>query len=282
MESLCPLCGESEVESLFTKQEIPYFRCRKCQFVFAVPNQNPNLANSLEDYETSYIQYLKGGPEDESNFRALLEWLKQSCGFEGKRLLDVGCGSGKWVRFLRKQGIEAFGTEPSRALYEHYLQDEPYFYSLTVDQLLADPEGNRFNIITALDVLEHVEQPVGFLEDMAQLLNVGGTLFVSTPDLGSLSAKILGRHWHFFNRYHLSYFTKETLARTATRSGLELKTFSRRGRIRSVGYMLRFGLDFLFAGKRVPVPTFLDQVSIPINLFDTMYLAFQKVSKPNS
>ena len=278
MPSACPLCSGLDVESLFVKQEIPYLRCVSCRFVFSTPETNPNLVNKIENYESAYIQYLEEGPEDRRNFEALLMWMRQTCILEGKRLLDVGCGSGKFVRFMRKQGIEAYGTEPSQALYERYLQSEPFFFSHPVDRLRMEPAVNQFNIITALDVLEHVERPVEFLESIAQLLEEGGTLFLSTPDLGSLAARMLGKHWHFFNCYHLSYFTRETLERTAAQSGLKMTVINRRGRIRSLGYILRFGFDFLLLGKRIPIPRFLDRVSIPLNLFDTMYLAFKKDS----
>jgi len=274
----CPLCGGSDVEGLFTKHEVPYLRCRSCQFVHSSPQTNPNLANDIENYEPAYIQYLEEGPEDRRNYEALLMWMRQACVLEGKRLLDVGCGSGKFVRFLRQQGIEAYGTEPSPALFACYLQSDPFFFPHQVDRLRMEPAVNRFSIITAMDVLEHVERPVEFLESITQLLEEGGTLFLSTPDLGCLTARILGKRWHFFNHYHLSYFTRETLARTAVRFGLKVTGFSHRGRIRSVGYIFRFGLDFLFSGKKVPIPSFLDRLSIPINLFDTMYLAFKKES----
>ncbi len=278
MPTGCPLCAGTEVELLFRKQEIPYHRCRSCQFVFSVPEQNPNLANNLEDYEAAYIQYLEEGPEDRANHKALLEWMRQSNEIDGRRLLDVGCGSGKFVRFLRAQGFEAFGTEPSHALYERYLQKDTCFYPSTVDQLLADPTVGRFGVITACDVLEHVEQPFEFLAAMAELLETGGVLFISTPDLGSPHARLFGQHWHFLYRYHLSYFTKATLVKTAERLGLTLTAFARRGRIRSVGYILRYGLEFIFAGKGGWVPHCLDRISFPTNLFDTMYLTFRKDS----
>jgi 2-polyprenyl-3-methyl-5-hydroxy-6-metoxy-1,4-benzoquinol methylase len=278
VQAACPLCDGLDVKLLFRKLEIPYSRCQTCQFVFSRPERNPNLANSLDDYEASYVQYLEDGPEDERNFEALLEWMTRSGQIEGKRLLDVGCGSGKFVRFLRARQVEAFGTEPSEALYSRYLSEDGRFFPLPVDRLLAEPAAGKFGVITAFDVLEHVEQPVGFLGSIAQLLEEGGVLYLSTPDLGSLSAKLLGRRWHFFNRYHLSYFTKDTLRQTARRFGLTMTSFARRGRIRSAGYMLRFGLDFLLAGRQAPIPGFLDRVSIPVNLFDTMYLSFRKVT----
>jgi 2-polyprenyl-3-methyl-5-hydroxy-6-metoxy-1,4-benzoquinol methylase len=282
VQSACPLCKGSKMESLFIKQEVPYFRCQTCQFVFSVPEENPNLANIIEDYEPSYIQYLEESPEDKRNYEALLEWMKTTSHLDGKRLLDVGCGSGKFVRFLRTNGIDAFGAEPSQALYERYLHDDLFFFASSIDQLLANPKVGHFEVITALDVLEHVARPAELLEDIAQLLKEEGVLFLSTPDLGSLCAKLLGKHWHFFNRYHLSYFTKQTLQRTAQQTGLKMTAFARRGRSRSIGYMLRFGLDFLFGVKATPVPGFLDRLSIPVNLFDTLYLAFQKESRTNS
>jgi 2-polyprenyl-3-methyl-5-hydroxy-6-metoxy-1,4-benzoquinol methylase len=268
----CPLCGRDAVP-LFTKGGAPFFRCPACDFRFARPPSNPNFENRLEDFEAAYLHYLRPEPVDEVNFVALCRWMERFGGLGGP-LLDVGCGSGKLVRFLRGCGVEAYGLEPCRALYDHFLSGEPWFVPGTAADARVLRE--RFEVVTAFDVMEHVDDPAAVLGQLANRLAPGGRLYVSTPDVGSLAARLLGRRWHFYGRYHLSYFNPRTLTALAARCGLARTHCSWRGRHRSLGYAARYLFEFV-AGRAAPAwLARLDRVTLPINLFDTMYLCFRK------
>jgi SAM-dependent methyltransferase len=132
-----------------------------------------------------------------------------------------------------------------------------------------------FDIVTAFDVIEHVPDPVAFLGDVAALVEPGGMFFASTPDAGSLPARAFGRRWHFYYPYHLSYFTPRSLARAAEPQGLHIVDCRHRGRVRSAGYMIRYAAEFI-AGVNPPHwARWFDRLYVPINLFDTMYVAFK-------
>ena len=112
-----------------------------------------------------------------------------------------------------------------------------------------------------------------FFADIAALLGPGGVVFVSTPDVGSLTARAFGRRWHFYYPYHLSYFAPRTLARAAGPHGLRVLDCRHRGRVRSAGYMIRYAAEFI-AGAAAPAwARWFDGRYVPINLFDTMYVA---------
>lgn len=274
-ERTCPLCGSTRTDRLFEKKHTEYWGCSDCRFRFATPPVNPNLAGALNDYEEAYLQYLAPDSSDDANLQSLYRWMERFTPLSGKRLLDVGAGSGKLVRFLRSRGVDAHGIEPSRALFDAFLSTDAAFTCGTLDDCRSSV-ARGFDIVTAFDVIEHVPDPVGFLGGVAAALDSGGVLFVSTPDVGSLTARAFGRRWHFYYPYHLSYFSRRTLVDAAQRLGWRVLDFRHRGRVRSVGYMIRYAAEFI-AGRRAPRWAHrFDARYVSVNLFDTMYLAFKR------
>lgn len=271
----CPLCCD-RVRQIFEKRGIRYHRCLACDFVFSTPSVNANLANELDEYEPAYLRYLAESVEDERNHAALLRWAERFCSVNGQRVLDVGCGSGKFVRFLRRADVDAYGLEPAAPLVSQFLADDPFFIHQTLEEYRADSAGEQFAVVFALDVIEHVERPDLFLRDASRLLRPGGTLFVSTPDVGSVFARVCGKRWHFYNRYHLSYLSSKTIGAMAARHGLREVGYAHLPRLRSVGYVLQYLADFVAGGGRIRIPDRVNRFVVPLNLFDTMSVAFQK------
>jgi 2-polyprenyl-3-methyl-5-hydroxy-6-metoxy-1,4-benzoquinol methylase len=272
-ERTCPLCGSPRIAPLFVKRAVDYWSCADCRFRFATPDVNPNLAATLDSYEDAYLQYLGSHPADRANFDSLYRWMAGIAPLEGKRLLDVGAGSGKLVRYLRQRRVDALGIEPSRALFDRFLARDLAFTCASLDDLRG--AGQAFPVVTAFDVIEHVADPVGFLRGIVAMLEPGGVFFLSTPDVESLTAKLFGRHWHFYYPYHLSYFGQRTLAAAAGPHGLRIIARTHRGRRRSIGYVIRYAAEFICGAAAPAWASRFDEVYLPLNLFDTMYVAFR-------
>ncbi len=270
MTPTCPLCDGVSTAMLFEKGGTPYWRCRGCRFHFATPRANPNLENALGDFEPAYLQYLEVEAADEANFRSTRKWMERFHPLNGEAVLDVGCGSGKWVRWLRRDGVPAFGLEPSEALFDRFLKGDPAFQRGLLNPDLALSQ-ETFAAITSFDVLEHVERPVEFLAELSRRLQPGGALYLSSPDVGSLSARLLGRAWHFYGPYHLSYFGRDTLRCAAKRVGLRLVDYRYRSRWKSLGYAGRYFYEFALRRPAPPWTARFDRVLLPMNLFDAFH-----------
>lgn len=101
---------------------------------------------------------------------------------EGLRLLDVGCGAGLAAEALSQHGLEVLGIDAAADVIEaarmHAGDRGPAYRVALADDLLA--EGLRFPVITALEVIEHVPDPAGFVRVLVKLLEPGGLLVLST------------------------------------------------------------------------------------------------------
>lgn len=272
----CSLCSADCARAIFNKDKITYYYCTRCQFLFSCPENNANFENCFENYEPAYIDYLTNSGDKEKNLFYFLKWIKGFCSFEGERVLDIGAGSGKQVCFLRQRGIEAYGIEPAKALYSEFLAKEPYFFCETIEEFTETSVGGKFGVVLACDVIEHVKRPDIFFKNIFRVLAPGGWLFITTPDIRSLLAKLSGKRWHYYNKYHMSYFSKQTIVALAGHCGFDEMGFARLPRLKSLGYIMKYLNNFVMQSSCIKLPKWIENVIIPINLFDTMCVVFKR------
>src|SRR5258708_36021842 len=101
----------------------------------------------------------------------------------GGRLLDIGAGTGVLLEEAARMGYDAQGVEPSAWMCARCKEK-----GLRIHRgVFPHPSvTGSYDVVTLVDVLEHVPNPVGLLREIAQVLNPQGVAVVVTPDLGSL------------------------------------------------------------------------------------------------
>ncbi len=159
-----------------------------------------------------------------SRFRSLREraarmvmWLKAS---ERGRLLDIGCGSGLFMREMLNLGWEVTGVEPDyRAA--HIAKEN---FSLDVYQSSLEQAGFAdctFDAITMNNVLEHVTDPLRTLAECRRILKLKGRLVLLTPNAASLGHMYFRRDWRGLEPpRHLYLFTPKNMRYAIENAGL--------------------------------------------------------------
>jgi 2-polyprenyl-3-methyl-5-hydroxy-6-metoxy-1,4-benzoquinol methylase len=198
------------------------WRCHDCRFIFAVGRNLDELPRLYE--ELADPGYFESRDSRALQMRSLVQTILKEHS-QARTLLDVGAGAGLLVAEARRRGLDAVGVEPSRPMVEH--ARELGGISLIQGRLPHPLLSNRlFDVITIVDVIEHVTNPVELLRDCGSALNPHGRLVVVTPDVGSLAARLMGKRWWHFRLAHVGYFNRRSLQQATSRAGLlTIRTF---------------------------------------------------------
>ena len=226
----CRICAGWSLERIgvkrgnFAQADFELYRCSSCGYAF--------VANPWLDYETIYSQdYYRGRGADpwvdyisewehpaktvrQYEWRGVLRLVESLRPFSrDARWLDFGAGMGGLVRYVRERrdGL-IFGFEPGAG---QKLSSGRILY-LSESEL--DRREHSFDVITAIEVLEHAMDPVKVLRRIRSLLKPGGLFFYTTGNAEPHRAALLS--WRYFvPEIHISLYEPRTLALALERSG---------------------------------------------------------------
>jgi len=249
----CPNCGQNDFEVLFdsnlrdcdfreaveTVYMIPggkygrHVRCQHCHLVYVSPIEKASKISEAysqrESVDASIIR--------ESRLRATeseVELIKKYG--NGTHLLDVGCGEGFFLFNAAKAGYITRGIELAQDAAAYAKREFGIDVEAKPFEESRFPE-NHFDVITLWQVLEHVPYPRVILEEVYRILKPGGLLAMSTPDIGAVLARILGRGWWNIRRLHINQFNAKTLMDILNRTGFK--------NVSSTGYKEYISLSML-------------------------------------
>ncbi|HLX64093.1 MAG TPA: class I SAM-dependent methyltransferase [Planctomycetota bacterium] len=244
----CPICAAETVffgakQGTYFNKEFKFRHCPQCRYSF------------VENYSTEYARiydenYYRGRGADKTfnyvyefenplqtvrqyDWRGILKVVNALKPLSTEtRWLDFGCGSGGLVRHVREHSpCRASGFEEGWITDYARTQGVPILARADLPAL-----HGTFDAITAIEVIEHVPNPLPCLKEMRALLKPGGLLFLTTGNARPFRTKFF--KWAYVvPEIHASYFEPETLAKALTLAGFKPEF---RGAVSGFEDILRF------------------------------------------
>lgn len=272
----CLACGHTGSRSLFRLGIYRIEQCPRCLLGWSVGGDvDPESFYDTDyfvghDTGKGYNDYLSLAEAMRRTNRARVKRMKRLAP-TARTLLDVGCGPGFFVKQADEAGLDATGIEVSDYA-ARYGREQLHLrvFRGRADAAGLDRCGQRFDVITLWDVVEHLHRPDEVLRLLSHRLSPHGILSLSTGDIGALAARLSGRRWHLYNLpEHLWFFSVPALCRLLRRAGLEPVKIQREICWYTIQYLLdrlSFSVGTPRAGKRNG--SILNRLSLPLTLFD--------------
>ena len=193
--------------------------CRRCRTVFTAHLPSAAEATDYGEY------YHEGNLEVPSFVYRRLDQIVADFDDDRRlnRWLDVGCGAGALMRAARDRGWGVIGTEVSEPAAETIRVRGFDVRSGELDELDLPERG--FDVVSMVEVLEHVSDVGALLTASRRLLRIGGALYVTTPHGRGISGRMLGTNWSVVcPPDHLQLFSVGGLRTRLESSGLTLRS----------------------------------------------------------
>ena len=227
--------------SALLQRDFYYFQCRECAYLwvepfpgYAIYNEgyyNGRGVDPYVDYVTEYADYRRTDRalEFADFWRLANRHFLPNPGATTVRWLDYGCGAGGFLKFLRdQQALTIKGKRLPLELHGHdigefakRLKTTDGFAIHSLEDLSA-PGAGGFDIISCVEVVEHVRDVQAVFATLARLLRPGGLLLLTTGNLTSPAARLAGLNYRYLlPEIHISLLNPDCLRRLYRQHGLE-------------------------------------------------------------
>jgi SAM-dependent methyltransferase len=223
----CPLCRGIKGTEFLNCGKYVLVECKKCGLVS--PNIDFTGLEKAEFYNDSdYVEDTKReilstyeyrkktyAPERLNYILRKIKDVKK----EKIKLLDVGCGPGYFLSYLKDNKISYKGIELA-----DFLVDVCRKKGLNVEKIKVEDEAkNAYNIVTLYDVLEHISRPVDFMNSISNALVKGGYVVVYTPNIHSVSYVLMkGMQNTLLPFQHLCFYDKASVDYLCDKTGFKV------------------------------------------------------------
>lgn len=229
----CNLCGSSDQQQRFrkkghlTEETFTIVQCRSCGLMFVNPRLSEEKIQSL--YDKDYFSGEGFDPfvalEEESQ---KITWAARALDriaavkHPPVDLLEVGPGRGHFLGMAGERGFRAVGLELSDYAAQRLRQDGLQVLQGTIDR--AGIPDQSYDVVVAVEVIEHLTDPRSFFVEVARILRPDGLFYYETGDIDCEQARAQGVDWDYIRpEGHLYYFSPRTLARYLTECGFSVR-----------------------------------------------------------
>jgi len=259
---VCPGC-QSINFNFFTKQgNFEFSRCMSCWCVFMNPGPSSELISTFYQNSNIYKYWADCVYPASAKNRFLkltvprAEYVLASSASNSKlnkKFLEIGSGTGDVIKHIVEidPSIEGFALEPNPAMWSNYDKSS---VNLLKNQIEDDlDEKNRFEVVFAFEVLEHLLQPKLLFSKIRDLLLPKGRFIASTPNAASLEVNIMKNHSNTLDIEHISILTPSSIHSLASQNNFKVIKIETPG---------QFDLELMSKKYRGPLLPFLSRSRI--------------------
>lgn len=209
----CPLC-DSISTIRFVVADYPILDCEICGHRFS-----PYISGSSNIMDVYGDEYFTGGGAGYPDYAAeSIRLVRRGRGYARKlktflktgRLLDIGAANGSILQGFIEEGWRGIGLEPNATMAASGKAE--YGLDIQTGDLESFDSVERFELITMIQVVAHFHDPKTAFKNAKRILDRNGHLLIETWDRDSITAKVLGKHWHEYSPPSvLHWFSRRSL-----------------------------------------------------------------------
>lgn len=258
-ETSCPICGSADCVTVVSSHdrltklpgEYRVVRCTGCGLMRT--NPRPSATTIAYYYPDDYSPFQKRESQstEAKGARGILGRLSNKIfqfntakipEMTGRRMLEVGCGSGRYLAAMKARGWSVAGVEPSPFAAEAAKRICNEIYVCAVEDLRL--ENVTYDLVVGWTVFEHLHQPLVALEKIRNVMHQKSYLVLSMPNASSFSYRLFGPYtidWDLPR--HLFHYSPKTLSQIAREAGLKIVKVSHQRVLSNFFSSLGFYLD---------------------------------------
>ncbi|MCX6287861.1 MAG: class I SAM-dependent methyltransferase [Bacteroidetes bacterium] len=221
----CPSCNSTSYKTringydyFLSNEEFIIVECNECGLNFT--NPRPGIADSVRFYDSA--DYISHDTSKKGLLTLVYTYARNFMlrkklsiveGYsKGKNILDIGCGTGEFLNFCKKKGLETYGVELNRKPRETAAKN----FGLDIREKIVDfpAEKHMFDCITLWHVLEHIHELAPTIESIKNHLKPDGALIIALPNCSSWDALHYKKFWAAYDLpRHLYHFNKKSFTK---------------------------------------------------------------------
>lgn len=230
---VCNICNTQECESVYfgplrkgsfgkvTEQKYHVYLCKGCDVHFikdVLPQDYYDTPKYRQEYNDT-LDVSKFYEEYDANDTHKIAKIGLHT-FRDKRVADFGTAGGTFLQAIHAMAKMTIAVEPSKHFHEVLQKTNTHVFSYGSDLCKS---GIKIDIATSFDVIEHVSQPIAYLQEIYDSLEVGGKLYLKTPNHDDIIHAMIPEAYDGFNyrTAHLFYFDAISLRYVLQRVGFK-------------------------------------------------------------